>query len=374
MRAGQSRLQTPPPDRWSVRPRIRCGMRHTRWPPLRRQRENETCSARRARRRHAGRRSVLWIRLIHDDLSHGAEGFGFERLGEEVRPVVGRANERDVDLELLHHITNEEVAALDVLCLVVMLRVVGQRPSSHVVGGEVGRAGDVAVVDAAEKLAHVHDILGGLRERHDLSFARRQSYAVLLTRSPQHGAALPEHDPTRRGAAHLPRGVGVRGEDRLASSVCEPNVAVVVEVGEHVVGLEHQLRRGTRHGAAQHGHHECEVRASRRGEVKQRAHALLVGLDELGMRRFGRGGGIECGDEIQHQLVRVGHAERGALDAARDAVRHVLGQQLVDVRALVELDGSVVEALHLDGQEVDHRSLVHNVPVAAQLLREAVVE
>ena len=43
---------------------------------------------------------------------------------EEVRPVVHRVDVRHDELHLLHHVAYEEVAPLDVLGLVVVLRVI----------------------------------------------------------------------------------------------------------------------------------------------------------------------------------------------------------------------------------------------------------
>ena len=45
-------------------------------------------------------------------------------LGEHVRDVVGRAHERDLELEGLDHVAHEEVAPLHVLHAIVVLRVV----------------------------------------------------------------------------------------------------------------------------------------------------------------------------------------------------------------------------------------------------------
>ena len=59
-------------------------------------------------------------RLVHELLAEGEELLAFERLREEVSPVVVRRDERDDELLRLDHVTHVEVAALDVLRALVM--------------------------------------------------------------------------------------------------------------------------------------------------------------------------------------------------------------------------------------------------------------
>ena len=74
---------------------------------------------------------------IHQDVAEAKEGFRVERLGKEVGDVVGGADERDVKLEGLDHVTDEEVAAGDVLRLVVVLGVVRQVAGRLVIAMEM---------------------------------------------------------------------------------------------------------------------------------------------------------------------------------------------------------------------------------------------
>ena len=103
-------------------------------------------------RRAVGSRGVG---QVHNDLAEELELLGLERFGEEVSRVVGRAHKGHVDLELLHHVAHEEMATLDVLGLVVMLRVVGEVAGAHIVGAQVRRAGHGRGIKAREQLAEV---------------------------------------------------------------------------------------------------------------------------------------------------------------------------------------------------------------------------
>eukprot|EP00966_Prymnesium_polylepis_P274111 6332341-Prymnesium_polylepis.1 len=60
--------------------------------------------------------------LVHAEATQDDEALGLERLGEEVGDVVGRADMRHVELELLDHVPHVEVAAGHVLRAVVVLR------------------------------------------------------------------------------------------------------------------------------------------------------------------------------------------------------------------------------------------------------------
>ena len=60
-------------------------------------------------------------------------------LGEHVRDVVRGANEGDLEFEGLHYVADEEVAPLDVLHAVVVLRVVGDVARRLRVGREARR-------------------------------------------------------------------------------------------------------------------------------------------------------------------------------------------------------------------------------------------
>ena len=61
---------------------------------------------------------------VHDYVAEAEERLGVERLREEVGDVVRGADEGHLELEGLDHVAHEEVAARDVLGLVVVLRVV----------------------------------------------------------------------------------------------------------------------------------------------------------------------------------------------------------------------------------------------------------
>ena len=74
---------------------------------------------------------------IHEDVAEAEEGFRVERLGKEVGDVVGGADEWDVELEGLDHVTDEEVAAGDVLRLVMVLGVVRQVAGRLVIAMEM---------------------------------------------------------------------------------------------------------------------------------------------------------------------------------------------------------------------------------------------
>ena len=92
--------------------------------------------------------SVAFALEVHGEAPEGEKALGLERLGEEVGNVVERADERHLELELLHHVAHIEVAALHVLGAVVVLRVVGEVAGARVVGREVGRPVDRGAVEA----------------------------------------------------------------------------------------------------------------------------------------------------------------------------------------------------------------------------------
>ena len=67
---------------------------------------------------------LLSCGYVHDLISHEKEMFTHERLGEEVRNVVRRWDERDAQLAVLNALTNEVVPALNVFRLRMVLRIV----------------------------------------------------------------------------------------------------------------------------------------------------------------------------------------------------------------------------------------------------------
>ena len=74
---------------------------------------------------------------VHDDVAELAEAGGvLHRLGQEVRGVVVRGDVGDLDLKRLDHVTQEVVAALDVLHAVVVLGVVRDVARALAVGKE----------------------------------------------------------------------------------------------------------------------------------------------------------------------------------------------------------------------------------------------
>ena len=123
--------------------------------------------------------SAKCVGLVHDDFPESVELVGRHRLGEEVGDIVRRAHERHLDLHRFHHVADEEVAALDVLHPVMMLRVIGHVARGLAVGGQDGRAGRRRV-DAADELAQVDHVLRGLGQGDDLGLARRQRDGLLL--------------------------------------------------------------------------------------------------------------------------------------------------------------------------------------------------
>ena len=95
-----------------------------------------------------------------------------ERFSQEIRRIFLGWNERDTKLESLDHIADKEVAPLDVLGTLVILRVVREVARGLVVRGEFGWAGDGIAINAANELAEVYHIFGGLRKGNDLGLAR----------------------------------------------------------------------------------------------------------------------------------------------------------------------------------------------------------
>ena len=65
-----------------------------------------------------------------------------ERLSQEVRRILLGRNERHTKLESLNHIANVEMAPLNALGTLVILRVVGEVARGLIVRGELGWAGD----------------------------------------------------------------------------------------------------------------------------------------------------------------------------------------------------------------------------------------
>ena len=83
----------------------------------------------------------------------------------------------------------------------VELGVVREVVRPLVVGRGARGARHVGGADAAELLAVVDDVLGALRQGHDLCLARGEGHAVLLTRAPGDCGALPHDDPAGGGEA-----------------------------------------------------------------------------------------------------------------------------------------------------------------------------
>ena len=80
------------------------------------------------------------IALVHDDAAKLTEVRGvLHRLGEEVSGVLVSRHVGHLELERLDHVAHVEVATLDVLHLVVVLRVVGDITSALAVSREVRR-------------------------------------------------------------------------------------------------------------------------------------------------------------------------------------------------------------------------------------------
>ena len=75
--------------------------------------------------RHAARLHGGITSDIHDDIAQLKKPFGLESFSEEVGHVVDRVDIIDYDLTVLHELTNIEMAAIDMFCAVVMLRVIG---------------------------------------------------------------------------------------------------------------------------------------------------------------------------------------------------------------------------------------------------------
>jgi hypothetical protein len=74
---------------------------------------------------------------IHDLIAHGKEHAGTQWLREEVSKVVDGGDKGAADLMVLNQFANEEVPALDVLDLALMLRVVGHINSRFVVNKKI---------------------------------------------------------------------------------------------------------------------------------------------------------------------------------------------------------------------------------------------
>ena len=105
--------------------------------------------------------------LVHDDSPQLVEVAGvLHRLGEEIREVVVRVDEGYLDLEGLDHVADEEVASLDVLDAVVVLRVVGDVARGLAVRGET-RGPRLAGGEAGDEFAGVDQGLGRLRQRDE---------------------------------------------------------------------------------------------------------------------------------------------------------------------------------------------------------------
>ena len=134
------------------------------------------------------------------------EGFGRERLREEIGHVVGSRHVRDNEALILDELAYVKVAALNVLHLFVVLGVVREVASAAVVGRELDRVlgGEAELV---EEVGKIDGLLGRLTEGHDLGLARGEGDRVLLLRAPRDG---------REGVVEH---VTVSGERRPASRI-----------------------------------------------------------------------------------------------------------------------------------------------------------
>ena len=63
-------------------------------------------------------------RHIHDDVTQLKEAFGGQWFGKEICQICICFNERDANLTPLHRLSHEEMAALDMLSPLVVLRIV----------------------------------------------------------------------------------------------------------------------------------------------------------------------------------------------------------------------------------------------------------
>ena len=87
--------------------------------------------------------------LTHKLRAELVEAFRWKRLGEHVGDVVVGRHMRHGELVLLDHIANIEVPTENVLGLLVMLGIVGEIASTHVIRSDVRRAVNELVREAA---------------------------------------------------------------------------------------------------------------------------------------------------------------------------------------------------------------------------------
>ena len=130
---------------------------------------------------------------IHDDIAQLKETLGLKSLGEEIGHVVNSVDIVDHDLTILQELTNIEMSTLDMLCAVVMLRVVRQVNGASVVdvesgsgaGGRIGHR--VSEAQFGKEPGSIHGLLGGFRSGNDLRFAREEGDGLLFFRTPRDG-------------------------------------------------------------------------------------------------------------------------------------------------------------------------------------------
>ena len=120
---------------------------------------------------------------VHDGVAHAEEALPNDRLREEIREVIARAHVGHDDLLVLHSFTHEEVSALDVLRLVVVLGVVGEGDGRLVVTPHL-EGGAVVETHLAEMSAEVDGLLGTLRRCHDFRLTRGKCNRLLPLATP----------------------------------------------------------------------------------------------------------------------------------------------------------------------------------------------
>ena len=89
--------------------------------------------------------------MVHDTVTKLHKAIPSQRLGQEVSNVVIRANVGHDDPAVLNHLSNPEMAPIDMFGSIMMLRVVAKRLSACVVGSE-GDRGRIRFAEVCEKV------------------------------------------------------------------------------------------------------------------------------------------------------------------------------------------------------------------------------
>ena len=148
-------------------------------------------------------------RDVHDDIAEEEELLGCQVFCKEVGEIFVRGDVRYRDAELLDGLANEEVATLDMLGALVVLRVVGQVACGAVVEGERSRAA-VFDTELIEEAARVDDVLRGDGGGDDLGLAAGERDGFLLLRAVEDGGVREEDaSPPGRRVTGSPVGVGI---------------------------------------------------------------------------------------------------------------------------------------------------------------------